>query len=385
MSNNVSDFNLTKITTKELSENLKTTIEFGGNVYIVARRGSGKSIIAKDTIKNSFYKDKNGKNQPYKELYLNISTFDRPDLGGYPNFFAAQEGRGYVNFLLPQFYECLIEGNVPVVALLDEVDKAESALWAPLLEFTQFHTINGRALPNLKAIIMTGNLQAEGGMRPCLPLLDRAEKYLMEASHTHWLDWASKTNEIHPSITAFIADHPEELFGDVDPGDIYADPSPRGWHNASNLISFGEKNKWSHSILTNKVAGCVGKKAGIKYSSYFDHYQVLLPIIEQIIRGENVKGFNDLEQSKQMVASMIVCSRLSRSLDEMQIKEKETKVKEMPLAAKTVAKFMKNIDPEMALISVRSQIGLDRVLKTGLDEESEWDLILKDIAKKISG
>src|SRR5271154_2454586 len=182
MANNASDFNLQRISTKELSDNLRATIDFGGNVVIIGRRGSGKTQISKDIINTT----------ACEEVYLNLSVMERPDIGGYPNFFAAQQGKGFVDFLLPAFYQSLMEGDQPVVALLDEVDKAESSLWAPLLEFTQFHTINGRELPNLRAIIMTGNLQAEGGQRPSLPLLDRAEKYLVEASHIHWLDWASK-------------------------------------------------------------------------------------------------------------------------------------------------------------------------------------------------
>lgn len=371
MANNASDFNLQKISTKELSDNLKATIEFGGNAIIIGRRGSGKTQISKEIIKTT----------DCREVYLNLSVMERPDIGGYPNFFEAQTGKSnYINFLLPRFYEHLMEGDQPVVALLDEVDKAESSLWAPLLEFTQFHTINGRELPNLRAIIMTGNLQSEGGARPSLPLLDRAEKYLVEASHHHWLDWASKSGRIHPSVTAYIADHPEDLFGDVDPGDVYADPSPRGWDNASKILNFGEDKKWNNKILTSKVSGCIGKKTGIKYSAYFDHYQVLLPIIEKIMKGDEIQGFQNLEQSKQMVACMIVCARLSRVIDEQKPNQKEK-----PAVARTIANFLKGVDPEMALIAVRSQIGLERVVNSGLDEEPEWDAILRDIARRVNG
>jgi hypothetical protein len=362
-----SDFNLTKISTKDLSDNLRATVDFGGNVFIAGRRGSGKSVIAKDCIKHA----------GHREVYINLSTSERVDLGGYPNFFGNKE-RKYVDFLLPQWFEPLIEGNEPAVLLLDEVDKCESSLWAPLLELTQFHTINGRPLPNLKAVIMTANLQAEGGQRPCLPLLDRAEKYLLETSIQHWQDWAAKGGEIHSSIAAFLNDHPDELFGDVDPGDVYADPSPRGWHNASKILQFGEDKKWPHKILTNKVSGCIGKKTGIKYSAYFDHYQILLPIVEKIMKGQEVKGFKDLEVSKIMVCGFIVCSRFARMLDTM-------KNKELPKETEHVAKFLKILDPEMALISVRSQIGLERVVSSTLDEHPTFDVILREIAKRING
>ena len=362
-----SDFNLTKISTKDLSDNLRATIDFGGNLIMIARRGSGKTVISKEVVKQS----------GLREVYINLSVSERTDVGGYPNFFGKND-RKYVEYLLPSFFEPLIEGDVPCVVILDEVDKAESSIWAPLLEILQFRSINHRPLKNLRSCLMTGNLQSEGGQRPCLPLLDRAEKYLVEANSNHWLDWASKSGEIHPSITAFIADHPDELFGDVDPGDVYADPSPRGWHLSSNVLNFGEEKRWPHKILTNKVSGYVGKKTGLKYSAYFDHYQVLLPIVERIMKGQEVKGFKDLEMSKQMVCGMIVCSRLARLLDNM-------KNKELPKETENVAKFIKVLDPEMALISVRSQIGLERVVNSGLDEEKSFDVILREVAKRING
>lgn len=370
MAANASDYNLQKISTKDLSDNLRATIDFGGNIIIIGRRGSGKTQISKEVIKES----------GCRELYLNLSTMERPDIGGYPNFFAAQAGKKFIDFLLPSWYQFLMEGNQPVVALLDEVDKAESALWAPLLEFTQFHSMNGSALPNLRAVVMTGNLQSEGGQRPILPLLDRAEKYLVESNHSHWLDWASKSGKIHPSITAYIADHPENLFGDTDPGDVYADESPRGWDNASKIVSFGEENRWPHKVLTNKVAGCIGKKTGIKYSAYFEHYQVLLPVVEKIMKGDKVSDFHKLEPSKQIVASMIVCSRLARIVDEI-----KPNTKGFPNAVEHVGNFLSHLDPEMTLISVRSQIGLKRVIDSGLDNHETFDKILRELAKRING
>jgi hypothetical protein len=227
-------------------------------------------------------------------------------------------------------------------------------------------------------------LPNEGGQRPALPLLDRAEKYLVEVSPTQWLDWAAKEGRIHPSITAYINDHPDDLLGDADPGDVYADPSPRGWHNYSNILQFGEKNKWGHKILTNKASGCIGRKAGLKYTAYFDHYQVLLPIVEKVMRGEEIKGFNDLEPSKRCVACMIVCSRLARLLDENVEKNKgKKKERELPREATFVGKFLRRVDPELALVSLRSQIGLDRVVDLNLDENPDLDHLLKELSGRM--
>ena len=368
-----SDFNMQKIGTKELSETMAATIQYGGNIFAMARRGTGKSEIGKSAVRNS------GNDL----LYLNASTFERTDAGGFPKIFDAKD-QDFIRFLLPWYYEQLMKGTNRIVVFFDEIDKMDHSVIAPLLEFTQFHTVNGRGLPNLQAVLMAGNLPNEGGSRPPLPLLDRAEKYLVEATTTQWLDWACKDGKIHPSITAYLADHADDLFGDTDPGDVYADPSPRGWHNYSKILQFGESNKWSHRILTNKAAGCIGRKAGIKYAAYFDHYQVLLPIVEKVMRGEKIKDFDTLEPSKRCVACMIVCNRLARILDENNEKNKGKKnERSLPKETETVARFLRSVDPELALISIRSQIGLDRTVEMNLDDSPEFDAILKELSGRM--
>lgn len=369
-----SNFNMQQINTRELADIMAATIEFGGNVFACARRGSGKSHIGKNTIKNS----------GFNMLYLNASTFERTDAGGFPKIFDAKDNE-FIRFLLPYYYEQLMkEGGKKVVVFFDEIDKMDHSVIAPLLEFTQFHTVNGRGLPNLQAVLMAGNLPNEGGARPPLPLLDRAEKYLVEASIQQWLDWAAKEGQIHPSIVAYLHDNGDDLFGDTDPGDVYADPSPRGWHNYSNILTFGEKNKWNHKILTAKAAGCIGRKAGIKYGAYFEHYQVLLPIVEKIMRGEKFKGFEDLEPSKRCVAAMIVCTRLARLLDETVEKNKgKKKDRELPKETEIVGRFLRTIDPELALVSVRSCIGLERTVDMNLDQNPDFDNLLKELSNRM--
>jgi len=372
-----SDFNMEKLNTKDLSEHVAATIQVGGNIAIFGRRGTGKTEISKQEIKKA----------NMLEVYINLSVMERVDLGGYPNFAAANKAveankKAFIDFLLPQFYEAMLDkdvlaGKKGVVALLDEVDKADPSLWAPLLEFTQFRSINGQKLDYLWATIMTGNLISEGGSRPSLPLLDRAEKYLVEADVSSWLEWAGKSGGIHPSITAYITDHPNDLFGATDPEDRYADPSPRGWYRASELLYKGEERGWSSVLLNKKVSGCIGKDAGIKYSNYYEHYQQLLPMIEDIYAGKDVTSrYATLEPTKKLVACMITCARLATQLD--QATEGET-----PAAVKHVGKFLQKVSYENVLVAVRSQIQIDRLVKFNLDEHPEWEHVLNKINKRV--
>lgn len=362
-----SDFNLEKLNTRELANHVKGSIQIGGNIAIFGRRGTGKTEISKQQIKSA----------NATEIYMNLSVLERVDMGGYPNIMAAQQNKKFVDFLLPGFYEAMMEGDKPVVALLDEVDKADPSLWAPLLEFTQFRSINGKKLPKLHSIIMTGNLISEGGARPSLPLLDRAEKYLVEADATSWLEWAGKSASIHPSITAYITDHPKDLFGAVDPEDRYADPSPRGWDRASQILFKGEAAGWDTGMLNKKVCGCVGKDAGIKYSNYYEHYMELLPMIEDIYRGKDVSPkYQTLEPTKKLVACMITCARLAAQLD-------ESKNNKAPKSVEFVGKFLQKAQYENVLVSVRSQIQIARLIEFSLDEHPDWEELLSKINKQV--
>lgn len=366
-----SDFNLEKLNTKDLSEHVAGTIAIGGNIAIFGRRGTGKTEISKQEIKKA----------DFHEVYINLSVMERVDLGGYPDIMGAaseaEKRRKFVEFLLPKFYEPMVEGKKKVVALLDEVDKADPSLWAPLLELTQFRSINGRKLDQLHASIMTGNLISEGGQRPSPPLLDRAEKYLVEADASSWLEWAGKNGHIHPAITAYITDHPKDLFGAIDPEDRYADPSPRGWSRASDILYKGEERGWNSTVLNKKVCGCVGKDAGIKYSNYYEHYQQLLPLIEDVYAGKDVVNrYNVLEPTKKLVACMITCARLATMLD-------NAKPEDPPKGIQHVGKFLQKVSYENVLVAVRSQVQIDRIVTYNLDEHPDWQEVLAKINKSV--
>lgn len=362
MSNNnemvCSDFNLEKITTKQLHSHLKASIDMGSSVAVFGRRGLGKTHIAKQAI------DEMGMH----ELYLNLSVMERPDFAGYVRVFNSDPQDKYVSFMQPVNFKPLLEGEKKVVVLFDEVDKADPSLCAPLLEFVQFGSINGLKFKNLQCCIMTGNLISEGGNRPSPPLLDRAEKYLLESTAKEWLDWSGQTGEIHPSVHQFIHDNPNDLVGPVDSGDNYSDRSPRGWHNASKIVYYGEQNNWSPDLITEKVSGYVGRKAGLAYKMYYSNYRVLLPMIDKVFAGEDYsKEWKSLTTpTDKLYSTTIVCSRLSSILDAHTIKDAPQKTISL------VAKFLEKVDEEHAFICLRTNITMNRLLRYQLISHPDW-------------
>lgn len=366
-----SNFNLQEVSTQEYEDTLDFAFKSKANVAVFGRRGSGKTQISKDRIRE----------KGYEEVYINLSVFERPDMGGYPNVFSPDE---FVSFKLPSFYEKMISGDKDVVALLDEVDKAEPALWAPLLEFTQFRTINKKPLPRLRSVIMTGNLISEGGSRPCMPLLDRTTKFLINPNARDWLEWSGKSGRIHPSVTAFIEHNQGDLFGAVDPDSSYADPSPRSWEIASSLIKDGEADGRSSAQIMRMVNGCVGRAVGVKYSMYLEHYLKLVPFIRKIFDGTLDSGgikkeYEALQRTEQLVAAMQVCSKVSMMIDEAFGKtEKFTATKRkipenLDKALKNSANFLNIVDVETFMVGFRSQLTITKLLAFGLDDHEEFD------------
>lgn len=368
MLNNTSDYNLEKISTTQFGDHLEATIQMGGSLFVCGRRGSGKTLITKEQIEKS----------KCKGVILNASTFERVDAGGFPKIFDSTAE--YIKFILPEYYKPLIEGEEPCVLFLDEIDKVDPTVVAPLLEIVQSQTLNNKKLKNLRSTIMAGNLMSEGYDRPPLPLLDRTEKYLLETSHITFLEWGAASKQIHTSVSAFIADNPQCLVGsDDDNGETFADESPRGWTNASKILFFGEKHSWRKSLILSKIAGCIGKRSGMQYNLYFDHYIELLPVAQDILDGKQIKGFSGLESSRQLMCTMIACTRFANILDSL----KDGEVP--PKSADNLIKFLLSIDEEMALICMRANIKADRIHKHRLlKNNSDWDKLLGLIISRMN-
>lgn len=376
-----SNFNLQKLTTAQYSSAVDLAIKTGASLAVFGRRGTGKTQISKARIKAS----------NLHEVYLNLSVMERTDLAGFPNLLNSN-GK-YVDFRLPQTFSPMFEGNKKVVLLLDEVDKAEPSLWAPLLELTQFHSLNGVPLPNLEAVIMTGNLISEGGNKPCLPLLDRASKFLIEPDVESWMNWAGESGAIHGSITAYIHDNPNDLFGEVDPDSSYADPSPRSWENASKILKHADEHKSADpNTIYQMIAGCVGNATGVKYKAYFDHYQKILPLVDRLFKGEDVvKDFNKLATTEQLIVSMIVCARSAAAIDK-EVEKKGNAIgskkqisKELDDCLTYSGRLLDVISEEYALIAIRSQIRIERLINASLDDHKEFGKVIAKVKKLVRG
>ncbi len=382
-----SNFNLPLINTEQLEVHVRYTIDIGGNIAFFGRRGTGKTDIAKQEVRAS----------GFIEEYRNLSVLERTDLGGYPNIMSHDQARKYVEFLMPDFFKNMMEGDKKVVLILDEMDKADSSLLAPLLEILQNKTINGKPLKNLWSVIMTGNLISEGGSRPSPPLLDRTEKYLVKPDAVAWLNWAGRVGNIHPAILAFIKDNQGHLFGEIEPDDRYSDASPRGWTRASNIVWRGEEKGWSTDDINLKVSGCVGVQAGTQYFAYYAYYRDLLPLADKIFKGENIdKEFHKLQTNMKFTLLMILLSRLTIELDKAELPANVPMAERgnyrspdfMSKTFSNIGKFMPIVcdqSPEIFMMAMRSQVKFDRIVKYNFANDKDWGPIIQRLNASVKG
>lgn len=379
-----SDFNLTIIDTEKLERLMDSTIACGSNLLVVGRRGTGKTDICEQRISAA----------DLDMVYINLSVFDRTDLAGFPN--VLDPNAQFIKFILPYFFKNLMTSadvttspKKKVVVVFDECDKVPEDVQGPLLEFVQKRKINGIPLDNIQAIFMTGNLLSEGGHRPIPPLLDRCMAFMVEANYSNFENWNGKTHAVHPVVMAFLSKNPSSLFGAVDPDDRYKDPSPRGWTLASkdiyHLEKLSENGSVDKEIINHIVSGYVGKKAGIDFKIYYDHYHKLIPMINDIKSGKISKeAVSGLEPVEKLICAFMVLANVSTDLDKLTSKDcistkTKTSVTEtwnLPAWHSHAANFMMMLDAEYIMVAVRSQITFQRIMKYKLSEYAPWDKVL---------
>mgnify|MGYP006974917930 CR=1 FL=1 len=104
-------------------------------------------------------------------------------------------------------------------------------------------------------------------------------------------------------------------------------------------------------------------------------------MINKVFKGEDISSeYRSLEPTKKLVTCMMACARTAMELDKC---SKDGNM-ELPNSVKYIGKFLRNVEnsePENVLISIKSQIQLDRVLQHKLDELPNWKDCIDDIKK----
>lgn len=359
----VNNLNLPEISQEDALSLSKFFIKSKDNFFLFGRKGTGKTFITTQAIKEC----------GLKVNYINLSVLERSDLMGFPQLFKESE---VVNFLPPSYLPPLPDNKKPdTVILFDEVDKAPPEITAPLLEILQFKRINGKPI-NVNSCILTGNLSNEGtySNQISTALLDRGAKYILSFDFNQWLDWA-KNYGVHDLILGFLKSNPEFSCGEIE-SSCYATPSPRGWTLASDAIFKAKTLKIVNiEAITQIVSGFVGYEAGLRFKMWYEHYRKFEPIVHSLIDSGHLSiDYQSLAPTEKLIFVITACHYAK-------IKTLEcSKHKNRFLWLENLCKFIINnkVDFEIQIVGLYNAFNFEFITKHKLYEcKTFFDLFSK--------
>ena len=107
----------------------------------------------------------------------------------------------------------------------------------------------------------------------------------------------------------------------------------------------------------------------------------MLPLVDKIVGGEPInkimKEYESCNKTEQMVVTVIACSRASSIFDNLKVNEN------LPDSINYIGNFMTKIEPELSVITIRSQISASRIIKNNLDEHPIWGPLLIKLNKRM--
>lgn len=286
----------------------------------------------------------------------------------------------------------LFDESRPNVLLFDEADKAPHEVLQPLLEVTQFHTVNGRPL-NIKSCFLLCNLPDEGAHSEHLShaLTKRCKVLQLDVAFPVWRKWAFKNN-IHPLIIGFLASNADLLHDTSaaknDPT-AYAQPTPRSWEYASNTLYSCENQELnlfdknsnqdstnSSSITTSLIAANVGLHAALKLENWIRYYHTLDHVIEGIVE-KGVQVGDDLQFDQKLVVALGACNRIKMHL-------KPGSHAEMTKVAKNVFRWLNACDVEIQIGALRGAFDWQEVEPYKLTDIKEVQQVVDSLTDKLS-
>jgi hypothetical protein len=361
--------NLKEIDQEQALNLSKFFIRSEQNLFLFGRRGVGKTHIAFQAAKEC----------KVKVNYINLSVIERPDLAGYPDIHSSGD---IVTFKSPQFLPKLLEASkADSIILFDEVDKAPPEVTAPLLEILQFRKINGVNI-NAACCILTGNLMNEGAYSNQISsaLLDRGAKYILSFNFDKWIDWA-KANDVNDLILGFLKNTPELACGKIEES-CYANPSPRGWTQASEALMKAKQLKLVDiDSITQIISGFVGNESGLRFQIWYENFRKFEPYVHSLIEsGSMAFDFNGLTPSEQLIFCISACYHAKTKIVQVNNKSKNKFV-----YLENLCKFFSSYEmgEEIKVMGLNNSFDFNMITKLKLYECKEFFDLFNIITEKV--
>lgn len=170
--------------------------------------------------------------------------------------------------------EWFITGDLPRdpdsrgIILFDEITAADRSLQVAAYELILDRRLGENySIPTGWYIIGAGNRVEDRAVSTTMSsaLANRFMHVELDSNWEQWTRWATR-NDIHPSVTGFLAYRPEYLFHQEGENLERGWPTPRAWERVSRMLNIHAGTE--EDMIRTIVYGLVGNRAGVEFVEF---------------------------------------------------------------------------------------------------------------------
>lgn len=231
-----------------------------------------------------------------------LSLYESVDMRGLPSNVG-----GNVVWSVPHMFQevrKLAAKHARVILFLDELNTSSKSVLVTAMQLCLSHRIGPHELPANVWIIAAGNRAADRAAVTSMPhpLEARFAHQDIEADAGTWRAWAEQPGHCAPIVCAFVQFRPNLIYA-FNPSER-ANPNPRAWISASDIIQTGAPR----ALLPSLLSGVVGKSATDELLAFVD-VQQHVPKLADIVRDPQGTPVPPMDQPGLIFATAVQCAK----------------------------------------------------------------------------
>jgi hypothetical protein len=160
----------------------------------------------------------------------------------------------------------LIQANSLTVCFIDDLGQASPAVQAAAMQLLLARELDGQRISDQVVFIAATNRRTDraGVLGLLEPVKGRFHSIVeLVPNLNDWVSWAVGA-QIAPEIIAFLRFRPELFFDFAPTADLTKSPSPRTWHQLSDLLALGLPS----DVELPSVQGAIGEGAATEFVAF---------------------------------------------------------------------------------------------------------------------
>jgi len=243
----------------------------------------------------------------YKLVESILSIKEPTDVSGIPNVSKCGQYFEYVPERL--YYEASTEvDGPPTIMFFDDLPVAHPQTQAAFFKVVDERRVGSVILRDNVKIVAAGNRQGDAAAAHDIPtaLANRFSFQKIKVCAKAWLEWATGSGNIHPTVVGYIMKQREPDLHSFDPASSEkAFASPRTWEFVSKHLR--THDAFGRTLDERDIAGLIGPGIASKFKAFLEYGRQAVPI-EDIIKdpeGARVPAKNEVDCLFVTISNMI--------------------------------------------------------------------------------